>query len=161
MARQKTIKPAQYEREIKVLELRRAGGTWDEIAQLVGYTDASAARKAYLRVTDRNLRETAEDVRDLELSRLDRLMAPYWGPATREGDKKAAELILKIMDRRARLMGLDAPQKSQVEVVTYDGNIDFDAEIDRLKQQLSIGGAHTVFPLQMEGGTSEAGATTA
>lgn len=159
MARQRSIKPEQYERELQVLELRRAGGTWSDIARVVGYNDASAARKAYVRVTDRTLRESAEEARELELDRLDRLMAPYWGPATRQGDRKAAEFVLKVIDRRAKLLGLDAPTKVQAEVVTYDSN-SIRAELDRIIAGNAIAPDDSRPPLPLDAPTSEAEPTT-
>lgn len=49
------------------------------------------------------------------------------------GNKDAVETLLKIMDRRAKLLGLDAPARARIEVVTEDL---IDAEIRRLRDQL-------------------------
>lgn len=155
----KSVPPEQFDKENKVLELRRAGETWERIAAAVGYANASGAQKAYQRVVTRVQRESVDEIRDLELDRLDRLQRAYWTPAVVERDRRSAELVLKIMDRRARLMGLDAPSKVQAEVITYDGNYDYDADIERIIGLLDE--VDSSGPLQLEAGTSEAGTVTA
>jgi len=47
-------------------------------------------------------------VRALELERCDRLQAAVW-PAATQGDVAAVAAVLRIMERRARYLGLDAP----------------------------------------------------
>ncbi|MER6860724.1 hypothetical protein, partial [Streptomyces pilosus] len=49
-----------------------------------------------------------------EGDRLDALLLAHWGAATSGEDPKAADLVLKIMDRRAKLMGLDMPVRAEV-----------------------------------------------
>jgi hypothetical protein len=46
----------------------------------------------------------------LELMRLERLHAAVWPQAIR-GDVNAVDRVLRIMERRARLLGLDAPKR--------------------------------------------------
>jgi hypothetical protein len=41
-------------------------------------------------------------------------------------------MCLKVIDRRAKILGIDAPQKIQAEVVTYDGTGSLDAEVERI-----------------------------
>jgi hypothetical protein len=57
--------------------------------------------------------ETAIHVKVLELNRLDQLQAGIIGSAL-NGNEKAVNAVLKIMDHRAKLLGLYAP--SQVKV---------------------------------------------
>jgi hypothetical protein len=102
---------AAADKQRQALELRRAGATYDAIAQQLGYTHASAAKKAVERALMRTLQEPADDVRRLEVDRLDRLMLPWWRLATQAGpDQKATEVVLKIMARRAKYLGLDGPK---------------------------------------------------
>jgi len=54
--------------------------------------------------------ELAEHLRELENQRLDELQASLWDKAL-AGVLPAADRILRIMERRAKLNGLDAPQK--------------------------------------------------
>ena len=60
----------------------------------------------------------AEDERQtdlaLELTRLDAFQATHWPRALR-GDLKARELILDLMDQRARLLGLYQPTQEPLE----------------------------------------------
>ncbi|MEU8040910.1 hypothetical protein [Streptosporangium sp. NPDC049078] len=94
------------QRERKVLELRRAGVTFDAIAEQLNYADRGAAHKAFKRALIRTLQEPAAELRDLELDRLDRLQVAMWAQAMR-GDVQAVDRVLRIMERRARLIGLD------------------------------------------------------
>jgi hypothetical protein len=154
----KSVTPEQFDRENKVLELRRAGDTWERIASIVGYANASGAQKAYRRVVVRVQRESVDEIRDMELDRLDRLQRAYWTDAIVNHDRRAAELVLKVMDRRAKLLGLDAPNKVQAEVITYDGNFNIDADIERIIRQLDE--VDTRGPLPLEGGIGEDGTVT-
>jgi len=52
-------------------------------------------------------------MRQTEGARLDRMQRAVW-PAAISGDIKAGAQVLRIMERRARLFGLDAPTKVEV-----------------------------------------------
>ena len=147
--------PEQVDKENAVLELRRSGETWARIAQVVGYANASGAQKAYMRVVTRVQREPVEAIFEMELDRLDRLQRAYWKPAVVDLNTKAADIVLKIMDKRAKLLGLEAPSKSDVRVVSYEGNHNVDAEIERIIGLLDqVGNGQ---PLPLEAGTSPVG----
>ena len=135
--RNKTPKPELVDKERKALELRRAGATYDEIAQALGYATAQGAYLAYNRAIKRTLVESgSEEARQSELDRCDRLQRAYWSKAM-AGDIQAGNIILKVMDRRARYLGLDAPTKQQVEVTTFEGGTELDREVARLAQLLA------------------------
>ena len=51
-----------------------------------------------------------DEVRELEDSRLDALQAAVWTDAI-AGDPRAVQLVLKIMDQRAKLLGLHTSDK--------------------------------------------------
>lgn len=123
MQSKKAPEPASLEQEAKVIELRRAGLTWSTIAAQTGYAGPSGAYKTYQRAAERLIRPNLDEHRDMELDRLDRLQATFWTRAA-QGEIKAADMVLKIIDKRAKILGLDAAQKIdvQAEVVTYDGN---------------------------------------
>ena len=146
--------PELVDKEIKVLELRRAGLTWSAIADQTGYADATGAYAAYKRAIKRVLDEPADEVRKQELDRIDRLQVAVWNRALK-GDDKAINTVLRLMERRARLLGLDAAQRVQAEVVTYDGHRDIDGEIERILQ--IIRSVDHGEPLALEGGPSESG----
>jgi hypothetical protein len=60
-----------------------------------------------------------DEIRDTELTRLDRLLEQYFISSC-AGDYKASELYLQTSKRKAELLGLDAPTESRLEVDTYD-----------------------------------------
>lgn len=123
--------PEIIDKERKVLELRRAGYTLDDIARTVGYASPSGAFYALRRALKRTLQQPADELREMEADRLDRLQAAAWAKAL-QGDVRAIDTVLRIMDRRAKLMGLDAPGKMQVETTTYDAGT-IDAEVAKLR----------------------------
>lgn len=61
-----------------------------------------------------NVPENVTELRRLEGARLDRLQAAVW-PKALSGDPAAVRAVVRLMERRARLLGLDAPV--QVEFV--------------------------------------------
>ena len=65
-------------------------------------------------------RENAEAYVALECERLDALTKAVWQPAMR-GDLNAVDRVLRIMERRAKLLGLDADAKVRVKVDPTDG----------------------------------------
>lgn len=101
------------ERERRVLALVLAGMTFDQIAQEVGYATSSGAWRAYKRGLTNTVRPVADEVRAMESARLDRLLLTWWpralGAGGHDPSPRAADMVLKIMARRAALLGLDAP----------------------------------------------------
>jgi hypothetical protein len=132
------LDPLVIEKERKVLELRLMGVTFDVIAQQVGYASPGSAHNAYKRALLRTLREPAQELRELEVARLDKLLSSIWTEALR-GEIPAIQTSIKIMERRAKLLGLDVPVKIQAEVTTYDGGSDIDREVQRLANLLAQG----------------------
>jgi hypothetical protein len=125
------------ERDAAACRLRTEGRTYDQIAQQLGFADRSNARDAVERALKATVQEPADQVRQLELARLDALWAAAWAVLerehvvvnsgeividTREGADgqpllddapvlKAVQTLLKVAERRAKLLGLDAPTK--------------------------------------------------
>lgn len=116
MATKQTVEAADRTRQ--ALELRMAGYTYDAIAEQLGYRNRSGAYLAVDRALKATLREPADHVRELEQDRLDRLQRGVWDDAIK-GDSFKVDRVLKIMERRADLLGLDAPKK--VAGTTPDG----------------------------------------
>ena len=120
---------ARAERQAAALRLRAAGGDYDSIAKALGVSVATAWRdvKAGLAAV---VQEPAQEAITLECGRLDRLLRALWPFAigirvdtdsqgrqiTRNVDPDyfAIDRVLAVMQRRARLLGLDAPVKKQV-----------------------------------------------
>lgn len=110
----------------QAVELRLAGATYQQIADRLAFANHSGARKAVQAGLKEAIREPAEEVLDRELARLDSMLLGLWDKA-RRGDVFAVDRVLKIMDRRARYLGLD---QVKVEVTTRDGDLaDLDAEL--------------------------------
>ncbi len=100
----------------RALELRATGMPYEDIAAMLG-VPASTAHDWVTRQLERTLGEEVRQVdaaRHLELARLDGIFGPQYAKAL-GGDVRAAETCLKIMERRAKLLGLDAPVKVDVE----------------------------------------------
>jgi hypothetical protein len=109
------------ERQAKALELRKAGHTFEEIAQFLGYKGFEGAYKAVKAGLKRVCREPAEEVRTLELARLDKLLTVLW-PKAITGDPESIDRVLKVMHRRASLLGLDAVRPTAAERSLIDVN---------------------------------------
>ena len=131
-------KPQQIiinERRAKAVQLRLAGVDYDRISQQLGYKSRQQARedvhRAYMQST-KEVRESVEELRNQDLDRLARLQAAFWGAAI-QGDPKAGEMVLKILARRAKMLGMDSAIK--VEVTTID---QLDAEIQVLRERLAL-----------------------
>lgn len=101
------------ERRRQALELRKAGATYDRIAQQLGFANRGGAYRAVETALREITAEPAQDVRQLELERLDALLLGLW-PQARKGNQGAVDRVLRIMERRAKLLGLDAPTKAEV-----------------------------------------------
>ena len=114
MTRRRTTKPEVLEREAEVVNLRRQGLTWDMISERVGYASPSAAHFAYQRAARRIVQDGIEDIRKVEAERLDIAQAAIWGLVL-NGDIPAVSALIRIQERRAKLLGLDQPFKQQEE----------------------------------------------
>ncbi|RTE47902.1 hypothetical protein [Actinobaculum sp. 352] len=93
------------EKRRRALELRRAGWNYRDIAQEIGYKSVASAHKAVRTELANIPKEEADALRTLELDRLDDLQAATYDLASR-GDPAAVNTALRIMDHRARLLGL-------------------------------------------------------
>lgn len=102
---------ARY-RSWEALQLRKAGATYEEIGRALGMTRTGAYRavKRALDELNEKIAEDAAEVLRLELERLDAMLLAVW-PKAKQGHLGAIDRVLKIMERRSRLLGLDAPHK--------------------------------------------------
>lgn len=152
--------PNTAERDAEACRLRTRALSYAEIAAQLGYANEGHAHLAVKRALLATVSEPAEEVRKTELKRLDNLYrlalkiaerahvtvsqgrVVYLGdlPVEDDGPALAAvDRLLKIQERRARLLGLDAPVKHEVR------NVDaVDAEIEQLVARLAAGGQSPV-----------------
>lgn len=128
--------PELVDKEIRVLELRRVGLTWTRIAEEVGYADHTGAYAAYKRAIKRTMQQPADELREQEIDRLDRLQVAVW-PSAMKGDTRAILTIIRLMERRAKLLGLDKPIKIEQEITTWDGNDTIDRAVRELAALLT------------------------
>lgn len=127
---QKTKNTETYDREIQALELRRQGHTYQQISDQMGLGGPGVAHRIIRRTMEQTITENVEQTREIELQRLDGYLTRLQ-PRIQNGDTKAIDTALKIMDRRAKMLGLDAPTKVQAEITNHDTN-SIDAEVARL-----------------------------
>lgn len=100
----------------QAVELRLRGNSYVDIARELGITAQAAYQtvSAALDEARKELREKSKELRELEADRLDilyRKVADAVMPDDSPIDPKLIETALKIMERRAKLLGLDAPTK--------------------------------------------------
>jgi hypothetical protein len=95
-------------KQVKAMQLREGGVSFERIAETLGYAGRSGAYKAVMSGLQAARLEPAKALRRLELRRLDRLWMALWPKAiTNPPDMNALDRCLKIMHRRAALAGLD------------------------------------------------------
>lgn len=103
--RRKTTRLERATRRAESIALRRAGVRVDAIAQKMGVTPRTV--NTWISEAIRDIpREEADLLRRIEMDRLDALQAAQWSAAM-AGDYRATDLVLKVMERRARLPDLD------------------------------------------------------
>ena len=109
-------------RRREALDLRIQGYTYEEIANFIkgkygpdmswyGRRDAWADVDDLLKEARKDTRERASELLEIELARLDKMMSIAW-EAVQEGSLRAMDTVLKIMTRRASMLGLDVPIKN-------------------------------------------------
>jgi hypothetical protein len=113
-------------RRKEVIQLREAGATWEVIADTIEERHGAEAlpkhwskryahkdfQRALGKVQD-EVKDRARTVREMELMRLRRMQRGLWGAAV-EGDTDAVRTVVKLMKRRASLLGLDEPEELDV-----------------------------------------------
>ena len=98
------------ERRFRAFELRKAGASYRAITRQCGvsvetaWSDVQSELLALRQLTVK----LAEDVRELELRRLDDWTLALT-PKARTGDTKAIMTLVRVAERRARLLGIDSP----------------------------------------------------
>ena len=129
----------------RALALRLGGGTFQDIATALNLRSAETARQLVMT----GLQEAQDDIRKNagmylaeESMRVERLMRAVWPLAVGQparvdqsgapiaavpSDLKAVDLAVKLMERKARLLGLDAPQRHQFGDGDEGGNAVDDA----------------------------------
>lgn len=104
-----TKKVTAAEKRARAVELRKAGATFEEIATAIPYANKGTAYKAVEQALREAVREPAQQLIELEVQRLDLMLRALW-PSVVRGQLGAVDRALRVAERRARLLGLDAAQ---------------------------------------------------
>ncbi len=132
------------ENRLKAVQLRLRGLSYDEIAKTMGLSNRSVAWKLVTAAIEDTLQETREDVSEYvatQVLQIDRLIRAVFPMATGSPpDLKAVDRMVKLMDRKARLLGLDAGTRA---LLGTDGQDEVDGRdaVARLLAVLSQGDA--------------------
>jgi Homeodomain-like domain len=92
-------------RRARAIELRAAGLTYQQIAAELGYANRGTVCRIVSDALNSQTVEAVDELRSLEVARLDTLQLALW-PAATEGDVQAVSTITRIIMARSRLLGL-------------------------------------------------------
>ena len=106
MPQSATQKVATHNKRVRCVELAAQGMSYDAIAQAVGYTNRGGAYKAVSAALRAQQAPAVDELRALEVERLDALQRAFWDAAL-EGDLRAVDRVLRVIQARVRLLGLD------------------------------------------------------
>lgn len=100
----------------QALELRIAGGSYRQIAKQLNCNEATAYRyvQQELAKLDAIKAKQAEKLRELELERCDRMTLAL-GRKVQAGEERAILALVRVMERRAKLTGIDVPVSHAVD----------------------------------------------
>lgn len=109
-----TVARARDRKAAAALQLKVAGATWDEIAEVTGFPSARHAIVAVERSLEKELKteESQKYMRSLAGKRLERLIRSVWTKAINPEHPEHLQAVSKardLIDRHAKLYGLDAP----------------------------------------------------
>jgi hypothetical protein len=109
----------------RAVELMLKGRSYDQIAREVGYANRGTAHRVVAKALSERLADDIDQLRELELARLDALQASLWAKAEK-GDLRAVNACVRIIDKRCRLLGLygskEAQEPLQTLVIDHRGN---------------------------------------
>lgn len=120
-------------RENQAITLYASGMTFAEVAKEVGYADEGGAHKAVQRALKKRTAETMADCDALVAKHMEiiRLCVRGQMPAVLGGNPRAVEVVIKALEREAKMCGIDAPAKTDIKITDA-----FMAELEDLAEQL-------------------------
>ena len=142
-----TVRMSSKEKQKRAMALKLAGASYAQIADNLGYADSSGAYKAVSRGMKNALQESAGDLRKIHYGRLEHMLMLVW-PAVNQGDSRAVNSALQVMDRMERLYGLNQAQKVDITagaretIIVADG--EKEAYIKALKEAIEEDGHEIV-----------------
>lgn len=98
------------ERRLRALRERLQGKQYEEIARICGYADAKAAKDAVMEAIRSAPEPVKEEIRRIDIARLDELYKVAYQKAVESGDPRAVNACLNIIERRWKLynIGVDS-----------------------------------------------------
>ncbi|TXS42929.1 hypothetical protein [Streptomyces sp. t39] len=160
------------DRRAQLVKLRLSGVRFDDPRILaLGYTSRQAASKDMIRALEEHREEEAAAVsayRQQENERLDELLAAVWEKATKpspifdkdrnivaeEIDVRAVDTVLRLMDRRAKLNGLDSPVRTEISGPDGGAVPLGNGSLDQLNTLITLNG-EPIPPMKDEPGDSD------
>lgn len=114
------------ERAFRALSLRRSGVSYEEIAKNLGYASAKSAGQAVRRLLKAQERDEVQDYLAISEERLQHWLMVL-SPRANQGDERAIELSMRIMEKMDRLRGvneetLTVKHEHQHALVVVDGD---------------------------------------
>jgi hypothetical protein len=101
---------AARQKQLRALELRIGGASWEQIGEALGFANRSGPFRAVDKLLKQLPVEKIDQLRNMQRERLNRLWLGSW-PAAAKGDPQAVANCMRILKRAAELDGLDAPKK--------------------------------------------------
>ena len=103
-------------RRDEVMEMVLAGWPYRRIAGRVGVSHVTVMRDVVARLKEGAEVATAQtnEYRERQRQQLESLLRRLWVRA-HKGEGAAVDRVLRILEREAKLLGLDAPQRKQIE----------------------------------------------
>ncbi len=95
-------------RRSEAIRLKTAGCTYEQIARELGYANRGTVHRIVQQALDVREVESVDELRQLELDRLDALHASLW-PQAMDGHVPSVLALLRVLDLRTRLLGLQTP----------------------------------------------------
>ena len=112
-------KVSASEKARQALVLRQSGLTYAQIAERLGYSDESGARKAVEKLLSRVEFEAVTDYRKIHLLRLEEMYsmvnASLWNRKEQTANLWAIDRAQAILDQQAKLLGLYEAAKLQID----------------------------------------------
>jgi len=136
------------QRRVQAWTLRMSGLTFAEIGSDMGITAQASYKLVKKEIDAYRIQhiEEIENARTLEAERLDALTAGLWKKAV-SGHHGAINCMLKIMERRAKMLGLDGPIKIAPTAPAgdkpYDGTATTAELLSRLDRIIATEGKET------------------
>jgi hypothetical protein len=122
MSKKKGTNATVAVRQQAALEYRISGFTYRQIASQLGVSEKTAYYDVQGSIDNIEAIKSAkaEQIREMELMRLDRMTAAL-NKAANAGDVRAIGQQVRIMERRSKMLGLDAAIQVKQEIAANDG----------------------------------------